>query len=141
MEEDVLVGSEISESTELPPRTGSSFGSESGRGGSTHEFSGTVRRKTMGILDSQKHHLASEIDGFAGLIEDVSRKLGERGRSGQQHYADRAAQATRSLSRSLREQRAEELIDRARKEIEARPSVLVGGSLLLGFIGYRLFKE
>lgn len=99
--------------------------------------SGRIRRS----LDGRKSYFASELDSFAGLFEDVSRTLEERGRGDQKKIADSAASVTRRASRLLRERSTDEIIDNVRSGLKERPAVVFAGALALGFLGVRFLRD
>jgi hypothetical protein len=149
-------------SAEMPPSdtSGSSFGSgtvvpEGGSEGyrssssseseSAGEHLQRVRSMASGrisrTLESRKSFLASELESFAGIFDDVGRTLEERGRGSQKKVADAAAKWTRDVSRNLRDRSSGELIESVRGELKNRPAVVFAGALALGFLGARFLRD
>lgn len=108
---------------------------------SARRIGSAVRSRAIRQADSRKALLASELENFAGTVDDVGRQLADRGRDSQQRYATQAADLMRKASRGLRQQSSEELWARAEDEMRARPGVMLGAFFALGFLGARLLRD
>jgi len=107
----------------------------------SERYGRAARSRLMKNADRRKGYLASEIENFAGTLDNVAGNLDERGLGSQSRYASSAASAVRSVSRTLREKSSEDLAYAARRQFEARPGVFLAGLFALGFLGARFLKS
>jgi hypothetical protein len=100
-----------------------------------------AKERAVKKAESRKSHLASELDNFAGTLEEVSRTLESRGDETQKKLVDRGAKLVRQASRQLRERSTEEILDAAERELKRRPGIAMAGAFALGFLGLRMLRS
>lgn len=100
-----------------------------------------ARERAVKQADNRKSLLVSELDNFAGTLEEVSRTLDERGNDSQKQLVDRGARYVRQASKQLRNRSSEELFDMAQRQLRANPAMAIGGAFALGFLGVRLLRS
>lgn len=105
------------------------------------KYGGMARERAMKQADHRKSHFASELDNFAGTLEEVSRTLDERGNDSQKELVDRGARYVRKASKQLRSRSSDEIFDMAQEQLRANPAIAIGGAFALGFLGVRLLRS
>ncbi|WP_373047239.1 hypothetical protein [Vulgatibacter sp.] len=105
------------------------------------KLGGVARERAIKSADSRKSLVASELDNFAGTLEEVSRTLESRGNESQRKLVDRGAKLVRQASHQLRDRPTEDLLDMAQEQLRARPGAAIAGAFALGFLGMRLLRS
>jgi hypothetical protein len=109
--------------------------------GQAKKVGGVAKDKAFKSIEGRKSYFASELDNFAGTLEEVSRTLENRGNGSQQQLVDKGARYVRQASQMLRDRSTEELFDQAQTQLRERPTVAIAGALALGFLGVRLLRS
>lgn len=104
-------------------------------------FGGMARERMIKQADTRKSYLASQLDNFAGTLEEVSRTLEERGDETQREFVEKGAKWVRTASREIRNRSSEEFIDQAQRQIKSKPELAMLGAFALGFLGIRLLRS
>jgi len=109
--------------------------------GQAKKVGGVARDRAFKAIESKKGQFASELDNFAGTLDEVSRTLENRGNQPQKQLVDKGARYVRQASRMLRDRSTEDLLDTAQSQIRERPGLAVAGALALGFLGVRMLRS
>ena len=104
-------------------------------------FGSMARERAMKQAESRKSLFASQLDNFAGTLEEVSRTLDERGNDSQKELVERGARYVRKASQQLRNRSTDELFDTAQEQLKANPALAIGGAMVLGFLGVHLLRS
>lgn len=103
----------------------------------TRQSPGTAAR---GIADEGKAQVTATLDGLAMTVRDVASRLEGNGAAPFARYVHQAADTVAGWSRSVDGKSIDELLDDARTLVRTSPAVVVGMSLVAGFVLSRLIK-
>lgn len=91
--------------------------------------------------DERRESAARGLDDLARKIDGLANEAGGSPDDLQRRLAGSAARAVRSVSRTLSESSAQELIEAAGKKIKERPGIFLAGCVAVGFLGARLLRR
>lgn len=101
------------------------------------EIGAKAQEQAISKADTYLHELCGRIDRFADRLEQI-------GSDGQNEdiagIAKVGSRAVRRVSGVLAQQSTEDLLRRARYEVNERPVLVIAGMAAVGFLGARLLK-
>jgi hypothetical protein len=101
----------------------------------------TAQKQAMSQAATQKSSLAQGIAEVASAVEQVGQQLRQKDQDQVAHYAETAANQLHQLSSYFRQQEVSQIFGDAQEMIRRRPPLVLGGAVVLGFLGARFLKS
>jgi hypothetical protein len=99
-----------------------------------------IRDNARNLAEEQKQRGASRIDDVAQAVHNAAEELGREFPPAAE-YAHAAADKLQSVSRMLRENSVEDLLQKGLDLAEERPLVFTGGAVAMGFLLTRFLRS
>ncbi len=119
---------------------------QSQRGGpaGAHEFGGRIgshlRDTGRSVVGQQKKRAGDELESISEAVHEAADQLHERNDHMVAQYIDSFAEQIERAANYVRRTEPSEMIETVSNFARRRPEVVIGGALLLGFIGARFIK-
>ncbi|WP_053057502.1 hypothetical protein [Rubrobacter aplysinae] len=104
-------------------------------------YAGEARQRIEEQLDTQKERASGELSGISKALRQTGSQLREQNQDSVGQYAEQAATQTDRLSEYLHDKRSDQLIGDVEDFARSRPSVFLGGALVLGVAAARFLKS
>lgn len=104
-------------------------------------YAGELRQRVEEQIDTRKEWASGELSGISKALRQTGSQLKEQDQDSVGQYADHAAGQTDRLSEYLHDKNAHQLIGEVEDFARSRPSVFLGGAVVLGAAAARFLKS
>lgn len=104
-------------------------------------YAGELRQRVEDQIDTRKEWASGELSGISQALRQTASQLQEQDQDSVGRYADQAAGQVGRLSGYLHEKEASQLIGEVESFARSRPSVFLGGAVVLGIAASRFLKS
>lgn len=104
-------------------------------------YADELRQRAKDQLATQKERASGELSGVSRALRQTGSQLKEQEQGSFGQYAEQAAGQTERLSDYLHEKDADQLIGDVEDFARSRPSVFLGGAVVLGVVAARFLKS
>lgn len=104
-------------------------------------YADELRQRAKDQIATQKERASGELSGVSQALRQTGSQLREQDQGSIGQYAEQAAGQTDRLSDYLHEKEADQLIGEVEHFARSRPSVFLGGAVVLGVVAARFLKS
>lgn len=105
------------------------------------KLSKEIKAKARSTTENQKQELAKQIEGVATALHQAATQFEQQHQDMLTYWTDQAAASLDKMGASLRDRDVETVLQQFQDFARRQPGVVLGGAVVLGFLGSRFFKS